>query len=58
MGGFLSVVLLFSIFGNVLDLFFECLLYVGYYYVFMIFILFLMMGLLGVLLIKEKEKKE
>ncbi|WP_176344319.1 MFS transporter [Priestia aryabhattai] len=58
MGGFLSAVLLPSIFGNVLDLFPERSLHVGYHYAFMIPILFSMMGLLGVLLIKEKGKKE
>ena len=57
MGGFLSAVLLPSIFGNVLDLFPERSLHVGYHYAFMIPILFSMMGLLGVLLIKEKGKR-
>ncbi|CAH0307126.1 putative sulfoacetate transporter SauU [Peribacillus sp. Bi96] len=54
MGGFLSAVLLPSVFGKVLDLFPQHSI-VGYHYGFLIPVLFSLMGLLGVILIKEKK---
>lgn len=55
MGGFLSAVLLPSVFGNVLDLFPRHSIDVGYHYGFLIPVIFSLMGLLGVILIKEKK---
>lgn len=57
-GGFLSAVLLPSIFGKVLDHFQTSTVSVGYHYGFIIPVLFSMMGLFGGLLIKEKRKEE
>lgn len=56
-GGFLSAVLLPSIFGNVLDHFQSASGSIGdgYYYGFIIPVIFSMLGLIGVLLIKEKS---
>ncbi len=51
-GGFLSAVLLPSIFGMVLDH------YHGYYYGFITPVIFSMMGLIGVMMIKEKSQEE
>ncbi|MFY0759627.1 MFS transporter [Metabacillus dongyingensis] len=58
MGGFLSAVLLPSVFGNVLDLYPQDSINVGYHYGFIIPVLFSLMGLFGVMLIKEKKKEE
>lgn len=52
-GGFLSAVLLPIIFGNVLDLFPQESIKIGYHYGFMIPVLFSFMGIVGVLLIKK-----
>lgn len=57
MGGFLSAVLLPSVFGNVLDLFPQQTIIVGYHYGFIIPILFSLVGLVGVSLIKEAKKE-
>ncbi|MEH7014096.1 MFS transporter [Neobacillus niacini] len=57
MGGFLSAVLLPIVFGNVLDLFPQDTINVGYHYGFIIPVLFSLVGLLGVIMIKE-EKSE
>ncbi|KHD86140.1 MFS transporter [Bacillus ginsengihumi] len=56
-GGFLSAVLLPSIFGNVLDHFHSLPSVVGYHYGFIIPALFSLCGILGGLLIKEKQKE-
>ncbi|RKQ37985.1 MFS transporter [Oceanobacillus halophilus] len=56
-GGFLSAILLPSIFGNVLD-YFQIVsgsLHDGYYYGFMTPVIFSIIGLIGVLAIKEKK---
>ncbi|RFU70307.1 MFS transporter [Peribacillus saganii] len=55
MGGFLSAVLLPIFFGNILDLFPDHSLDVGYHYGFIIPVLFSLLGLFGVILIKEKK---
>lgn len=57
MGGFLSAVLLPSIFGAVLDSFQATPSHVGYFYGFMIPVLFSMLGLLGAFLIKEQPQE-
>ncbi|WNB90986.1 MFS transporter [Bacillus sp. NEB1478] len=57
MGGFLSAVLLPSIFGSVLDLFPQHSINAAYHYGFIIPVLFSLMGLFGVILIKEEKKK-
>lgn len=51
-GGFLSAVLLPSIFGVILDHF------QGYYYGFITPVVFSMIGLIGVLMVKEKRQEE
>ncbi|WP_404452189.1 MFS transporter [Virgibacillus necropolis] len=58
-GGFLSAVLLPSIFGNVLDHFLSASgsLGDGYYYGFITPVIFSMIGLIGVIFIKEKRLK-
>lgn len=58
MGGFLSAVLLPSFFGNVLDLFPQHSINVGYHYGFIIPVLFSFIGLIGVSLIKEAKKRQ
>ncbi|MGM0920274.1 MAG: MFS transporter [Bacillota bacterium] len=58
MGGFLSAVLLPGVFGNVLDLYPQHSINVGYHYGFIIPVLFSLMGLFGVMLIKEDRKEE
>jgi MFS family permease len=58
MGGFLSAVLLPGVFGNVLDLYPQHSINVGYHYGFIIPVLFSLMGLFGVMLIKEDKKEE
>lgn len=58
MGGFLSAVLLPSIFGKILDLFPQHSIHVGYHYGFIIPVLFSLMGLVGVILIKEPKKEK
>jgi MFS family permease len=58
MGGFLSAVLLPGVFGNVLDLYPQHSINVGYHYGFIIPVLFSLMGLFGVMLIKEERKEE
>ena len=57
MGGFLSAVLLPSIFGKVLDHFHSSTSSVGYHYGFIIPVLFSLLGLLGGTIIVEKRKK-
>lgn len=57
MGGFLSAVLLPSIFGKVLDHFHSSASSVGYHYGFIIPVLFSLLGLLGGTIIVEKRKK-
>ncbi|WP_066253791.1 MFS transporter [Neobacillus drentensis] len=57
MGGFLSAVLLPSIFGKVLDHFHSSASSVGYHYGFIIPVLFSLLGLLGGTIIVEKSKK-
>ncbi|RFU63861.1 MFS transporter [Peribacillus glennii] len=54
-GGFLSAVLLPSIFGNVLDLFPHDSINIGYHYGFIIPVLFSLAGVLGAVLIKEEK---
>ncbi|CAM4239991.1 MFS transporter [Lederbergia lenta] len=56
-GGFLSAVLLPSIFGKVLDYFQASTSSVGYHYGFIIPVLFSMIGLIGGLLIKEQRQE-
>ncbi|PLS01479.1 MFS transporter [Neobacillus cucumis] len=56
-GGFLSAVLLPSIFGKVLDHFHTSSASVGYHYGFIIPVIFSMVGLLGGILIKEKRQE-
>jgi sugar phosphate permease len=56
MGGFLSAVLLPSVFGSVLDLYPQHSINIGYHYGFIIPVLFSLMGLLGVILITEAKK--
>ncbi|WP_163100098.1 MFS transporter [Peribacillus alkalitolerans] len=57
-GGFLSAVLLPSIFGKVLDHFqMDANSSVGYHYGFIIPVIFSMVGLIGVVLIKEQRKE-
>jgi MFS family permease len=58
MGGFLSAVLLPSVFGSVLDLFPQTSINIGYHYGFIIPALFSLLGLFGVLLIKEGSKEK
>jgi sugar phosphate permease len=58
MGGFLSAVLLPSIFGKVLDHFHTAPSSVGYHYGFIIPVIFSMFGLIGGFLIKEQRQKE
>jgi MFS family permease len=58
MGGFLSAVLLPIVFGNILDLFPQHSMNIGYHYGFTIPILFSLMGFIGVLLIKEEKAKK
>lgn len=58
MGGFLSAVLLPSIFGKILDLFPSQSIHVGYHYGFIIPVLFSLIGLVGVMLIKEPQKEK
>ncbi|OEH84286.1 MFS transporter [Desulfuribacillus stibiiarsenatis] len=57
-GGFLSAVLLPSIFGNILDHFMSASgsLGDGYFYGFIIPVIFSMIGLIGVIFVKEKRK--
>ncbi len=55
-GGFLSAVLLPIIFGNVLDLFPQQSISVGYHYGFIISILFSLMGLVGAMSIEEERR--
>ncbi len=57
MGGFLSAVLLPSIFGRVLDYFHAAGVSVGYRYGLIIPILFSFLGLMGAVLIKEQHKE-
>lgn len=57
-GGFLSAVLLPSIFGKILDHFHAAPIHVGYLYAFIIPVIFSMFGLLGGLLIKEQRQEE
>ncbi|WHY69354.1 MFS transporter [Neobacillus sp. SuZ13] len=57
MGGFLSAVLLPSIFGKVLDHFHASTSSVGYHYGFMIPVLFSLLGLFGGLMIIEQRKE-
>jgi sugar phosphate permease len=57
MGGFLSAVLLPSIFGKVLDHFHFAESNVGYLYGFMIPVIFSMIGLIGGMLIKEQPQE-
>jgi sugar phosphate permease len=57
MGGFLSAVLLPSIFGEVLDHFHAAESSVGYLYGFIIPVIFSMLGLLGGFLIKEQSQE-
>jgi MFS family permease len=57
MGGFLSAILLPMIFGNVLDLFPQDAIHIGYHYAFLIPVIFSFMGLLGALIIKEERKE-
>lgn len=57
MGGFLSAVLLPSIFGKVLDVFQGAESSIGYFYGFMIPVVFSMLGLFGGLLIKEQPQE-
>ncbi|HLO13009.1 MAG TPA: MFS transporter [Pseudoneobacillus sp.] len=57
-GGFLSAVLLPSIFGKVLDHFQTAEISVGYHYGFMIPVIFSMFGILGGILIKEQRQEE
>nr|WP_245350096.1 MFS transporter [Cytobacillus eiseniae] len=56
-GGFLSAVLLPSIFGKILDHFHAAPIHVGYFYAFIIPVLFSMLGLLGGFLIKEQRQE-
>ncbi|KAB2333099.1 MFS transporter [Cytobacillus depressus] len=56
-GGFLSAVLLPSVFGKVLDHFQAAPIYVGYHYGFIIPVLFSMIGLLGGILLKEERQE-
>jgi MFS family permease len=56
-GGFLSAVLLPSVFGSVLDLFPQHLINVGYHYGFIIAVLFSFTGLLGVIMFKKDNKE-
>lgn len=58
MGGFLSAVLLPSVFGNVLDLFSKHSIMIGYHYGFIIPVLFSLIGLFGAILIKEGKEEE
>lgn len=57
-GGFLSAVLLPSIFGKVLDHYHTSASSVGYHYGFIIPVLFSLLGFIGGVLIKEKPQKE
>lgn len=57
MGGFLSAVLLPSIFGTVLDSFQTANSHIGYFYGFMIPVIFSLLGLFGGFLIKEKQQE-
>jgi sugar phosphate permease len=57
MGGFLSAVLLPSIFGKVLDHFHAAESTVGYFYGFVIPVIFSMIGLIGGILIKEQAQE-
>ncbi|WP_102273500.1 MFS transporter [Cytobacillus massiliigabonensis] len=56
-GGFLSAVLLPSIFGKVLDHFHAAPIHVGYLYAFIIPVIFSLLGLAGGLLIKEERQE-
>ncbi|TCP23423.1 sugar phosphate permease [Scopulibacillus darangshiensis] len=56
-GGFLSAVLLPSIFGKVLDHFHNASSVVGYHYGFIIPVLFSMLGLIGGMLIKKEHQE-
>lgn len=56
-GGFLSAVLLPSIFGKVLDHFHTAASSVGYHYGFIIPVIFSMLGLIGGILIKEQRQE-
>jgi sugar phosphate permease len=56
-GGFLSAVLLPSIFGKVLDHFHSAESSVGYHYGFMIPVIFSLVGLIGGILIKEQRQE-
>jgi sugar phosphate permease len=56
-GGFLSAVLLPSIFGKVLDHFHNVPISVGYHYGFIIPVIFALMGLIGGFLIKEQRQE-
>lgn len=58
MGGFLSAVLLPIVFGNILDLFPQHSITLGYHYGFIIPILFSLMGFIGAVLIKEEKVKQ
>ena len=57
-GGFLSAVLLPSIFGKVLDHFHTSATSVGYHYGFIIPVIFSLLGLFGGILIKESSKEK
>ncbi|KKI90448.1 MFS transporter [Bacillus sp. SA1-12] len=57
MGGFLSAVLLPSLFGKVLDHFHGAEISVGYFYGFLIPVIFSLIGLIGGLLIKEQPQE-
>lgn len=57
-GGFLSAVLLPSIFGKILDHFHTASTSVGYHYGFFIPVIFSMLGLIGGLLIMEQRQEE
>lgn len=56
-GGFLSAVLLPSIFGKVLDHFHTASASIGYHYGFLIPVIFSLMGLIGGIFIKEKHQE-
>lgn len=56
-GGFLSAVLLPSIFGKILDHFHAAPIHVGYFYAFIIPVIFSILGLAGGILIKEQRQE-
>ncbi|MFB6466346.1 MFS transporter [Cytobacillus sp. Hz8] len=57
-GGFLSAVLLPSLFGKILDHYHLQASVIGYHYGFMIPVLFALLGLMGGVLIKEKSQRD